>query len=172
MKKYILLFLLIPFISTAQFGLGIGFSTKPMFVFYGQYQKKKNVFQIGFIRELGKGAIGQAKFDRLSNYGTTSLGSDNYIIGADFGYNRYIFKNIAIGGEITFASKRYFTNYSDKRFNGGGYHLIYSKEPIQGIGVNIKYKYKKNYTFLAGFNTMKGIQIGAAIDLFGIHNSE
>jgi hypothetical protein len=172
MKKYLLLLLFIPFISTAQFGLGIGFSTKPMFIFYGQYQKKKNIFQIGFIKELGKGAIGQAKFDRLTNYGTTSLGSNNYIQGVDFGYNRFVTKNIAIGGDLTIASKRYFTNYSDNRFKGGGYHLIYSKVPVQGIGINVKYKYKKNYTFLAGFNTMKGVHVGASINIFGNSDEE
>jgi hypothetical protein len=172
MKKYLLIFLLIPFISTAQFGLGIGFSTKPTFTIYGQYQKKKNIFQIGFIRELGTGTIGPVKFSRLTNYGTTSLGSNNYIQGVNFGYSRFITKRIAFGVDLTVATNRYFTNYSDKRFKGGGYHLIYSQVKVQGVGVSAIYQYKKNYTFLAGFNTLRGVHFGASIDIFGNSDEE
>ncbi len=140
------------------FGLGFGFSTKGSINGDIKYYLKKNAFSIGGTYEIN-GALGKGVTERLSNYGTTEVGSGEYFYTVDFGYTRLI-KRIEFTGEASVGSVIEYTNYEDNRFTEGGYHLVNSTRSIVGVGIFVTYFANKQIGFSGGFNTIRGASLG------------
>jgi hypothetical protein len=125
-------------------------------IFYGDV----NRFHIGYAFA-GDGQHNTVVDVREPNYGLTRTGDGAYKWLVDAGYSRKIIENLLVGGEVSFGSEVQFVNYSDNRFSDGGYSLRGQKKTILGIGANASYFVSNNFEVFSGFNTQKGLLIGA-----------
>lgn len=100
--------------------------------------------------------------DTKSNYGTTVIGSGYNSTMIDFGYSKTFFDRLSVQPELSIGSRKFYTNYKDMRFNGGGYAIINRKELVAGVGVSVAYAVGKKavYEPFLGVHTFKKLVFG------------
>lgn len=145
--------------ASAQIGFRIGYAHPYSLTGDINFHANKNVYHLGGTYQFS-GQLGQSKDDQLPNYGRTSLGGDSYLVLFDLGYSRWLTKRLAIGAEASIGSQRYFTNYSDKRFKAGGYHLITGSQFMAGLGGKATYRVWQGFSLFAGYNMISGVNGG------------
>ncbi|SFU18965.1 hypothetical protein SAMN04489724_0070 [Algoriphagus locisalis] len=127
--------------------------------------KTKNIFKLGMTYQFAD-TRGKLVPEQLSNYGKTQDGNGEYFLTIDFGYGKIFKEKFLLDIELSAGSENSFQNYIDNRFNGGGYHLITSKNTVLGAGLDAGYLFKENFTAFAGFNTIRKAQVGIRFFLF------
>lgn len=155
----ILMYIFCCTITKAQFGLRVGYSTSSSLLADMNWRVNKNVLHLGGTYQFN-GQLGGAKNTQLANYGRTSLGGDAYLILLDFGYSRWLTNHLALGAEVSLGANRFFTNYSDRRFKSGGYHLITGSEFQAGVGLKGTYCFNSGFGFFVGYNMLSGANAG------------
>lgn len=142
-------------------GISLGYGTTN--VFYGDLyilSASNNRFHLGITTELGKGTLGKGVTERKPNYGLTVLGAGEYFNALDIGYSRLIAGHLTLGGDLSFGTRSQFTNYQDRRFKDGGYHLITDTEFTMGIGAAVGYMFNTPIEVFLGYNTLRGVNFG------------
>lgn len=102
-------------------------------------------------------ATGSEVDTRKSNYGTTKTGSGSKYTTLDLGFGKPITEKSRVLIIATVGQKESYTNYSDNRFTGGGYHMIDNTKAIGGGGILFQYDITKNFGLGLGANTIHGI---------------
>ncbi len=159
MKRIILITILLSCNSFGQnFGIGLGFSTSNAFFGDVFYSINKSSFHIGYTSE-SNDATGKEVSVQKWNYGRTISGTGNYFSSVDLGYGYNIYKSIKVNIEMSIATQRQYTNYVDRRFKGGGYHMITDDETQLGIGGFLGYNVN-NFDFFLGYNSIRKMGFG------------
>ena len=147
-------------------GIGIaGAASGSMNLELSYLDNADNFFKLGMTYQFSD-TRGKLVPEQLPNYGKTQDGYGDYFLTVDFGYGKVLKEKITVDAEISAGSKNSYENYIDNRFNGGGYHLIASKETLIGAGLNAGYFFNENFTALAGFNTIRKAQVGIRFIFF------
>ncbi|MBK8946449.1 MAG: hypothetical protein IPM32_14430 [Ignavibacteriae bacterium] len=159
MNKIILLSILfISNVFSQGFGFGLGYSTSNALFGDVCYISDKSSFHIGYTSE-SNDAVGKLVSEQKSNYGRTISGTGEYFSSFDLGYGYEVIEKVRLNIEISFASKNYYSNYVDRRFDGGGYHMITKDESDVGIGGFVGYNID-NFDFFIGYNSVRKIGFG------------
>lgn len=145
-------------------GMSLGYGTSTSGLIDVFYQKNQNSLHMGFSYQFS-GARGKPVRKQKTNYGRTTDGTGEYFWTIDFGYGYHIKEKVSINGEISIGALNEYTNYLDKRFNGGGYHLIDESTIIAGLGANIGYNFSETINAFMGYNTVREITVGIRISL-------
>ncbi|RJP61088.1 MAG: hypothetical protein C4539_20405 [Ignavibacteriales bacterium] len=158
MQKIIVFLFLSTYCIAQSLGISFGFSTSNSIFGDVFYLKDKSSFHFGYSSEINN-ATGKEVSEQKSNYGRTTNGRGNYFSSFDFGYGYNIYSNIRMNVEISFASRKYYTNYIDGRFTGGGYHMITEEKYELGIGGFVGYNIN-NFDLFIGYNSVRKVGLG------------
>lgn len=142
-----------------KFGVGIAFATSNAMNFELLCNSDDNDFKLGVSYQFSD-ARGKLVSEQLANYGRTIDGTGSYFFTVDLGYGKTINDKIQLDGELSIGSLNYYTNYIDRRFSEGGYHMIIKKETVVGVGVNAGYLINPSWCLFTGFNTIRKLQFG------------
>jgi len=96
----------------------------------------------------------------LWNYGQEIAGSGEGFYLFDLGYGYKINPNVRLTTELSFCWEYQYTNYIDKRFKAGGYHMIDDTEFKLGVGATTSYCINNDYEIYAGYNSIKKFNAG------------
>lgn len=149
------------------FGLGLGYSSNNAFLIDALFKRARLMYRVGYTRQFN-GQLGVAKSERLSNYGTTGTGSGQYFVALTLGCSYWLTQRIAVGVEGHLGSDRYYTNYSDRRFTGGGFHMIDGSYAKAGIGGKIEFIVNKWLMLSGGYSTLTEINVTANFVSFSV----
>ena len=120
--------------------------------------KKGVVGTLGFDYQFN-GQKGTVVSERKSNYGTTKERDGDFFwlvtFGAGYGFGRFV-----VAPELGLGSRVYYSNYTDNRFNGGGYSLIRYKELQGNAGVTGVFRISQGLGFALGLHTSKRLCFG------------
>ena len=157
--------------SKSGYGLSIGWGSSEAIIFDFFIRNGFTRYHFGFSRQFG-GQKGAYKTNQLSNYGRTVIGRGSYFTTFDAKYGLLIKDKVSIQAEGNVGTKSYFTNYADKRFNGGGYYMIGGRDFIVGYGGNIGYLFNNGLEISMGANSIRGISFELRLLLDGIFKKE
>jgi len=147
-------------------GIGLaGASSGSMNMELSYMDRSNNFFKLGITYQFAD-TRGKLVYEQLPNYGKTQDGVGEYFLTVDFGYGKVFKEKYLLNLELSAGSENSYENYIDNRFNGGGYHLITSKQTIVGAGVDAGYLINEQLTAFAGFNTIRKAQVGIKVFLF------
>jgi hypothetical protein len=169
MKKYLTAFVLVTLTQIcsaqiSQFGVSVAGASSGTMMIDVLAGGDVNRFHLGASIQFG-GQKGQQVDERGQTYGLTQDGSGEYFITVDLGYSRVIKEKFTINPELSIGNNRHYTNYIDRRFNSDHYHLVTKKEAVFGVGVNAGYIISPNFEVFGGFNSNRGVAIGARLIL-------
>jgi hypothetical protein len=164
MKKNLLLSIIIfsiTFSIHAQngFGVGVGMSTSKAPMVEVKYFVNKNAGSIGFSYQFFNNALGP----RHDVSGTQGTDEGDYFYSIDVGYTRILNDQFSVSGEISFAKKMFYYNWSDNNYSSGGYHQIYKTKSVVGAGVFLIYNLTENFGIFAGYNSIREGTLGVQL---------
>ena len=160
MKKYLFVVIAVFFAAFSNgqkgYGFDLGFATSksPMASFI--YFRDNNAFSLGFSYEFNN-TLGRRLKEKLSYF---EIGHGDYFLTADAGYTRIFSEKFSLEGEVSVGERKYYKNYSDNTFPQGGYHVIYKKKAIVGLGAIAVYNFNDIFGVFGGLNTIRIATIG------------
>lgn len=140
------------------FGISGGYSDSKAFFGDVFYAINENSFHLGYTSQ-SNDATGKEVSEQKSNYGRTVSGTGDYFTSVDLGYGYLLFEKLRLNLELSIATQKYYTNYIDGRFEGGGYHMIAKDETELAVGGFVGYNYN-NFDFFIGYNTIRQMDFG------------
>lgn len=147
-------------------GIGLaGATSESMNLELSYLDNSGNFFKLGTTFQFAD-TRGKSVPEQLPNYGKTPDGNGEYFVTVDFGYGKIFKEKFLLDVEVSAGSENLYQNYRDNRFNGGGYHLITSKQTIIGAGLNAGYLFNEYFTVFAGYNSIRKAQLGIRFFLF------
>lgn len=149
-----ILILVINHLCFAQGGLGVGFHRNGFVNYNFEYYFLKSHFFIGGVNQTNTGVIGSYRSVQLQNYGRTIINRGSYKNAVRVGYAYEPIKKLTVGVEFIGGNESYYTNYSDLRFKGGGYHLINRKKFINSLGLFSQVEIYKGFGLEFGYNNL------------------
>lgn len=158
-KSFLIIFFIVtPFLRAQYFGASIGYAT--INAPFGDIFYEKNVFSYHLgITYQSSDAKGKEVATQKSNYGRTVVGTGSYLFTIDLGLGYFISENVKLNGELSFGSKKFYTNYSDQRFTDDGYHMINRTESVAGFGISAGLVVERIQLF-TGYNSLREFGIG------------
>jgi hypothetical protein len=151
LKKYFILvfvFHISALVLQAQ-SVGLGYSTNNSVQLDCTWGRGKTVYQLGIASQRSD-AVGKKVDERKPNYGLDQTGRGDSYASLDIGIGFRTSSSSKVIFIGTVGQREFYTNYSDHRFNGGGYHMIDNTKFVGGAGV----------AFHLGFNTKMGVELG------------
>ncbi|GAB3969587.1 hypothetical protein GCM10028806_16070 [Spirosoma terrae] len=142
-------------LAKPKFGLGLGFTHEKVLMMDLHYQRNKSMFRAGYAFQFN-GQKGKFVSEQKANYGRTIIGSGKRYMLFTAGYDYWFTDQFSLGVEGVIGSDVYYTNYSDNRFNGGGYYMNGSSEFAAGGGGKVHYRPQGGLFFGLGYNTLTG----------------
>jgi len=157
MKKYSILLVCIFFVIAAGaqngFGFGVGMSTSKAPMVNVKYFFNKNAVSVGASYQVFNDALGTRHDEFIP--GSTGIDDGDYFYSFDVGYTRVISDNFSIAGELSFATRKYFWNFSNESYSASGYHWIHKTKSEFGGGAMVFYNLSEVFGFFAGYNTIR-----------------
>ena len=159
MKQFVLfLMLMSSYIVGQNYGVSLGYSSSEAVFGDIFYTQDVNSFHIGYTYK-SSNAKGKEISEQKSNYGKTIDGTGSYYTSVDLGYGYLLLEKLRVNVELSFSTKKYYTNYVDGRFSGGGYHMITKDETEMGVGGLLGYNIN-NFDLFVGLNTIRKMTFG------------
>lgn len=140
-------------------GMSLGISTEKVVFGDVLYRNNAHFFHFGLGYQLTD-ATGEEKSERKTNYGLSTSGSGDKFYTVDLGYGYEIIDTIELFVELSIGQRKYYTNYIDKRFKDGGYHMIDRDEMITGLGVGASYSISSQFKVFASYNSIRKLGVG------------
>jgi hypothetical protein len=144
------------------FGIDVGYATSNAVNMNLKYYRDQHVFAAGGTFQFND-ARGKKVKDQRSGFGRTVSGTGDFFYTADIGYSYRMKNRFSIGGELSFGTRNYYTEYSDNRFTGGGYHMVHRSRFLFGAGVLTAYEIDDMFGIFAGYNTVRAVSAGLQI---------
>lgn len=141
------------------FGFGIGMAATNSMLLDIKYYINKNAFSIGYTYEFND-SNGKLIENQLPNHGRSISGTGEFFSSVDVGYSRSLFEKLYLSAELSIGSNKSYTNYIDRRFTSGGYHMINNSEETLGYGGKVTYFITPIIGIYSGYNTIRQASIG------------
>lgn len=151
--------------ATNGYGLSFGGSSGKAMLLGLLYRRNRVMYELGYTHQFN-GQLGQLKGERLPNYGKYVTGRDTYYTAPIIGLSYWVSPRVAIGADFAFGFEKSFSNYSDKRFKAGGYHMIDGSAGINGYGGKLYYLVGNYFTVSGGYNTLYGGHVSLGFSNF------
>ena len=151
-------------IASAQsgFGVDVGYASSHAVNMNLKYYRGQHIVSAGGTFQFSD-ARGKKVKDQRTGFGRTVIGHGDYFYTADVGYSYRLRQRFSVGGELSFGERNYYTEYSDNRFSGGGYHMIDRSRFVFGAGVLAAYDIDDMFAVFAGYNTIRSVSAGLQI---------
>lgn len=135
--------------------IGFGYSSERSLQFNVTIEKESLSYQIGMAVQ-NSNAVEKKVSERKSNYGRERIGAGDTYTSIDVGVGFPVSQSTKIFLVGTVGRREYFTNYSDGRFNGDGYHMVDRDESIAGAGVSVQFGMSRNIGLGVGVSSVHG----------------
>ncbi len=113
---------------------------------------------------------GELVEEQLPNYGRSVDSRGSYYLVYDVSIGKALKNRWGLDGELSLGKRSSYTNYIDKRFTDGGYHMIDSEKFILAIGGNATYMINKSVGISLGVNTFYGARFGLRFFFYSNQN--
>jgi len=137
------------------YGLTLGGSSGKSFLISALYRRNRVMYELGYTHQFN-GQLGSVKGARLPNYGKYVTGRDTYYTAPIIGIGYWATSRLAVAADFAFGFEKSYSNYSDKRFKAGGYHMINGSAGINGYGGKLYYLVGNYFSLSGGYNTLYG----------------
>ena len=144
------------------FGVDVGYASSHAVNMNLKYYRGHHVFSAGGTFQFSD-ARGKKVKEQRTGFGRTVTGHGDHFYTADLGYSYRLRQRFSVGGEFSFGERSYYTEYSDNRFSGGGYHMIDRSRFVFGAGVMAAYDIDDMFGVYAGYNTVRSVSVGLQI---------
>lgn len=154
--KYLTFLILTGILSAqAQNSLSLGYGSKNAIQAAFTTTTNNTVYHIGISSQISD-ATGKEVENRKTNYGLTKTGTGSQYTTVDFGMGYTVDSDMRVILTAAIGKKDNYTNYSDKRFSEGGYHMVDSTKNIFGAGIILQYDLSKSFGLGVGINSIHG----------------
>lgn len=165
----ILFFVIANLLSSEQsysqsFGFGGGYTSENFL--YGEFIFLSSNNRFSFSSGIqSNNSRGKLVSNQLPNYGRTTDGTGKYITAYSLGYGRYFAKIFFLGGELSIAKNNSYLNFIDRRFNGGGYHMITNSTTLFGGTIKGGIRISDILELDFGYSSISKINVGLIVIL-------